>query len=232
MPLPVNEIRTVIAVALCGLLLLLRLDAPRFSAAEYDVEDEAEPMGWLTRLAWPVLAIALAVAAGVALPAGPAAVGLGREAGLSVASIVLGVLGAVAGIAALLVVAWIRYPAWPPRISPRNETPRLAFDAVETAIVDELTFRGVLLGLMLLAGVPAPVAFLVQLLLYGLETRLGRDAATLGMLVEALAIGSLTGVLAIASGGVVAPIVAHVAARFAALELPDSLPPLLAHRPF
>ncbi len=232
MPLPVNEIRTLIAVALCGLLLLLRLDAPRFSAAEYDGADEAGPAGFATRLAWPALAIALAVAAGVALPSGLAAVGLGPEAGLSAPSIVLAVVGAVLGIAALLAVSWVRDPAWPPRVAPPAEAPRLAFDAVETAIVDELTFRGVLLGLLLLAGIPVPVAFLLQLLLYGLETRLGRDTATLGMLVEALALGSLTGVLAIASGGVVAPIVAHVAARFAALELPDSLTPLLPRRPF
>ena len=229
MSLPVNELRTLIAGALGGLLLLLRLDAARFASAEYDSDPEAIDQRGV-RLAWPLMAIVLAIGVGVALPEGLSAIGLGRGSLLSPASIVLAIVGAAVAVVALLGLAWLRGATWPPRLSPPGDTARFAFDSVATAIVDELTFRGVLLGLLLLAGIPAGVAFLVQLLLYGLETRLGRSVATLDMLVEALALGALTGVLAIASGAVLAPIVAHVVARFAALELPDSAPALYPRR--
>jgi hypothetical protein len=37
--MPVDELRTLMAIALSGLLLFVRLDAPRFGSAEYDVEE-------------------------------------------------------------------------------------------------------------------------------------------------------------------------------------------------
>ena len=228
MPMPVDELRTLMAVALAGLLLLLRLDAPRFSAAEYDVEAPDDAIGGLaTRAAWPGLAIVLAVGIALLLPAGPAAVGLGRATLLSFPALAWAIIGSAIGVAAVLGVAWLRERTWPPRLRPREAGPRLAFDAVATAIVDELTFRGVLLGLLLLAGVPPTFAFLVQLVLYGLATRLGRSTATLGLLVEALCLGALTGALALATGGVLAPLVAHAVIRFAALDVAAAPAPLL-----
>lgn len=223
--MPVDELRTLMAIALSGLLLLVRLDAPRFGSAEYDVDDSAG--GRLTRFAWPLLAIVLVAAIAALLPAGPGALGLGTDAATSPATVVLAILGTFAGIAAVLGLARLRAPDWPPRLNPGDEVPRYAFDAVATAIVDELTFRGVLLGLLLLAGVPGGVAFAVQLLLYGLETRLGRSRVTIDLLAEALLLGALTGALALATGSIVAPLVAHAVTRFAALYLADAIPPLL-----
>jgi Type II CAAX prenyl endopeptidase Rce1-like len=223
--MPVDQLRTLMAIALAGLLLLVRLDAPRFGSAEYDVDDSAG--GRLTRLAWPLLAIVLVGAIAALLPAGPGALGLGMDAATSPVTIVLAILGSCAGIAAVLGLARLRAPDWPPRRNPDDEVPRYAFDAVATAIVDELTFRGVLLGLLLLAGLPGGVAFAVQLLLYGLETRLGRSRITIDLLAEALLLGALTGTLALATGSIVAPLVAHAVTRFAALYLADAIPPLL-----
>ncbi len=236
MPVPVDELRTLMAIALAGLLLLLRLDAPRFSSAEYDVEsaDDSEGSGsigaLLTRAAWPLMAIALTAGIAVLLPAGRPAIGLAPGTILSGSTILWAVVGSLVGLGAVLAVARLRDPAWPPRLVPADRSPRLAFDAISTAIVDELTFRGVLLGLLLLAGVPAAIAFLAQLALYGLETRLGRYVATLGLLAEALALGALTGLLALATGGVVAPLVAHAVIRFAALDVTEALPPILPRR--
>ncbi len=238
MPVPVDELRTLMAIALSGLLLLLRLDAPRFSGAEYDVEPseyDVEPSGdsiggLAVRAAWPGLAIVLTAGVALLLPAGRSAVGLGAPTIFSSATIVWVILGSAVGIGAVLGLAWIRVPGWPPRLNPPDAVPRFAFDAVATAIVDELTFRGVLLGLLLLAGLPAWVAFLVQLLVYGIETRLGRYAMTLGLLAEALALGALTGVLAIATGGVAAPLVAHAVIRFVALDVEGALPPIVPRR--
>ncbi len=238
MPVPVDELRTLMAIALSGLLLLLRLDAPRFSGAEYDVErsayDEEPSGGWIGDLAvragWPGLAIVLTAGVALLLPAGRSAVGLGAPTIFSSATIIWTVLGSAVGIGAVLGLAYLREPVWPPRLNARGGVPHRVFDAVATAIVDELTFRGVLLGLLLLAGLPVWIAFLVQLLVYGIETRLGRYAMTLGLLAEALALGALTGVLAIATGGVAAPLMAHAVIRFAALDVEGALPPIVPRR--
>ncbi len=233
MPVPIDELRSLMAVALAGLLLLLRLDAPRFASAEYDSGDGADSVGWrLTRLAWPVLAILLAAGIAILMPAGPAAIGLGAAQASSAASIVLAILGAAVGAGAVVGLAWLLGPSWPPRLPGTSDAVRYAFDAVATAVVDEVTFRGVLLGLLLLVGVPPAVAFLGQLLVYGLETRLGRSSATLGLLAETLALGVLTGLLALATGSIAAPLVAHAVTRFAALDLGDGSPPLLSRRQF
>jgi len=229
--IPVDAIRTVMAVGLAGVLLLLRLDAFRFRAAEYDVDapDDGGP-GILTRLAWPLAALALAAGVAVLLPAGPSAVGLGGDPFLAPGTVLWGLVGAAVGMGAILGLARLREGVWPPRLGAPAETPRFAADAVSTAIVDEMAFRGVLLGLLLLAGVPALLAFFVQLLAYGLETRLGRSRRTLDLLGEALALGALTGILALASGSVIAPLIAHAGARFAALEIPSGLRPLVPGR--
>ena len=227
----VDQLRVLMAIALSGLLLLLRLDAPRFSAAEYDVEQTDDSLGGIvTRLAWPALAVVLVVAIAVLLPAGRSAVGLGRDAVLSLGTFFWAIVGSALGVGAILGLAWIREPVWPPQLRPRDRVPHLAVDAVGTAVVDELTFRGVLLGLLLLAGLPALQAFVIQLLVYGLETRLGRSSRTLDLLAEALALGTVAGLLAIVSGGVVAPLVAHAVTRFAALDVAGGLPPILPRR--
>ncbi|MGO9208129.1 MAG: type II CAAX prenyl endopeptidase Rce1 family protein [Candidatus Limnocylindrales bacterium] len=224
--MPVDEIRTLMAIALAGLLLLLRLDAPRFGSAEYDVDLANNSMGSrLTRLAWPGLAVALVAAIAILLPAGRGAIGLGSASVSSPLTVGLAILGAAVGVGAVVGVARLRSPEWPPRLNPGADAPRFALDSLATAIVDELTFRGVLLGFMLVAGAPPAVAFCVQLLLYGLETRLGRSVVTLDLLLAALLLGALTGMLALATGGVVAPFVAHAATRFAALDVADAIPP-------
>jgi Type II CAAX prenyl endopeptidase Rce1-like len=231
MPVPIDQIRTLMAVALAGLLLLLRLDAPRFRSAEYDLDDVADSLdSRLTRLAWPALAIALVAAIAILLPAGAGAIGLGGSRAASGPTILLAVLGSAVGVGGVLGLTRLRSPAWPPRLVAPSLARRFAFDSLATAIVDELTFRGVLLGFLLLVGVPGVVAFLVQLLLYGLETRLGRSTVTLDLLLEALLLGALTGVLALATGSVVAPLVAHAATRFAAFEFADAVAPLLPGR--
>jgi hypothetical protein len=227
----VDQLRVLMAVALAGLLLLLRLDAPRFSAAEYDTDQTDDSLtGIATRLAWPALAVVIVAGIAALLPAGRSAVGLGAGTIVSPATILWAILGSALGVGAVFGLARMREPIWPPRLRPRGRIPRLAVDAIGTAVVDELTFRGVVLGLLLLAGLAPAEAFLVQLLLYGLETRLGRSTKTLDLLAETLALGFVTGLLALLTGGVVAPLVAHAVTRFAALDVAAGLPPILPRR--
>ena len=225
---PIDDVRALMAIALAGLLLLLRLDAFRFGAAEFDTEPTRDGGGSaFLRVSWPVLAVALTAGVGVLLPAGLPAIGFGSD---GAAVMIWAVCGAAIGIGAVLCVAYLRDPVWPPRRRSPDGSARLALDAVGTAVVDELTFRGVLLGLLLLAGVPPIAAFTLQLLAYGLETRLGRSRATVALLAEALALGALMGVLVLVSGSVLAPLLAHAAIRFAALDVEGGVPPLLPPR--
>jgi len=227
--MPLEELRALLAVVLAGLLLLLRLDAVRFGAAEYEPGPDGDTAGSvLVRVAWPLLAIGIAALIGFLLPAGRAAIGMGGEALGSAETLVLSVLGSVLGVGAVLLAAWLPHRRWPPELIPLRRMPREALDAVGTAIVDEVTFRGVLLGLLLLAGLPPIWAFLIQLLVYTLATRLGASARTLPLMAAALGLGALTGILTLATGGIAAALVAHAVTRFAALIMPEPLTPLVA----
>ncbi len=227
--MPLDELRTVLAIGLAGLVLMLRLDAARFGAAEYDPgpeDDTASTIG--IRLAWPGIAIALVAVIAVILPGGPALLNLDPATFGSTATVGLSVLFGMIGVAIVVFGAWYPLRRWPPPVVSAWQLPREALDAFGTAVVDELAFRGVLLGLMLAAGVPVVFAFLIQLLSYGIATRLGATTRTLPLLCAVMALGAATGWLAILSGGVVGPIFVHTVVRFAALIVrgaPEQLVP-------
>jgi hypothetical protein len=230
-----DELRTLLAIGLAGLLLMLRLDASRFGGAEYDRGPDDPDTGSIAmRLAWPAMAVALTGVIAVILPSGAADVGLDRSTFISAGTIVLSLVGCGLGIGAVLLLGWLADGRWPPVLLGLRQVPAAALDAVGTALVDELAFRGVLLGLLLAGGVPALLAFLIQVLAYGLATRLGASTRTFGLLVEDLLLGAAMGVLTLLSGGVVAAIVVHAVTRFAALavrDVPRSLAPWAVDRP-
>lgn len=230
-----DQLRVLLAIALAGLLLMLRLDARRFGGAEYGPgPDDSESGSVATRIAWPALAVALTAVIAVILPSGAADVGVDRSTFVSGATIALSLLGCGLGIGAVLLLGWLADGRWPPDLLGLREIPAAALDAGGTALVDELTFRGVLMGLLLAAGVPALLALLIQVLAYGIATRLGASARTLGLLVEDLLLGAAMGVLTLLSGGIVAAVVVHAATRFAALavrDMPRSLTPWTVDRP-
>jgi len=88
-------------------------------------------------------------------------------------------------------------------------------NTVATAFIDETAFRGVLLGLLLLAGVNPTLANLSQAILYTLTTRLGAPGRDRYLLLLTLGIGLIGGWLTVATGGIAAAFLGHVITRFA-----------------
>ncbi|MER3417619.1 MAG: hypothetical protein C4343_00475, partial [Chloroflexota bacterium] len=62
-------LRSLVAVGLGLLVVLLRLDAERFGAAEYDEPDPGRPRSLLRRLGWYGVGVMLVLLAGLVHPA-------------------------------------------------------------------------------------------------------------------------------------------------------------------
>lgn len=211
-------IEGLIVLGLLGLLILLRLDAPRFGVAEYD--DSARNRGWrawVRRLAWFALGIALVLVVYWLYPQpitilhldiGGASGGVGRERAMF-----YGLLIGVAGIAAAAVYAWGRYGGI--RLPAPGAYPGAFVNSIGTAIVDEATFRGILLGLMLQMGIGQWVAIGIAAVVYGAATRLTARGRSKGMLVIDVLLALATGWTVIETGGIGAAILGHAITRFA-----------------
>ena len=208
-----EQLRSLVVAGLAGLLILLRLDAARFGAAEYD--DETARAGWrstLRRLSWYLVGIVLAVGiyelhptpvSTLHLSTGPDRLGM----------ILLGLVAGAAGTGVVAAYAWMRYQRF--RLPEYRHYPGAAANAIGTAFIDEVAFRGALLGLTLAAGWPADLAVAFQALLYALVTRLGAPGRSPVMLLISLIIGVVAGLLTTATGGIGAGLLAHAITRFA-----------------
>ncbi len=207
-----EQLRTLLVVGLTGLLILLRRDAVRFGTAEYD--DETAPGGWRTesvRVAWYAVGIGIAALIFLVHPDPVATLNLGMGSD-RVAAILLGLLFGLGGAAVAAGYAWYRYGRL--RLPTPRTYPAAILNSVCTALIDEVAFRGALLGLLLAVGMPALGAVVVQDLLYGLATRLGAPGRSHAMLVLTLGVGAVAGLLTVATGGIGAAVLGHAITRF------------------
>ncbi|HWH24679.1 MAG TPA: CPBP family glutamic-type intramembrane protease [Candidatus Limnocylindria bacterium] len=206
-----REIEILILYALVGMLVLLRFDAGRFGAADYD--DEEAPGGWRTwvrRMSWYLAGIVLIflVFRLHDLPISE----LRLTIGLNFAnSLVVGLIFGLLGTAVAFLYAWWRFGGL--RLPPARRYPAGLVNCVGTAFLDEAVFRGIILGLTLAAGWPVELAVSFQAVLYGLVTRLGGKGRPVGMLILALAVGFVGGWLTINTGGIGAALLAHALTR-------------------
>ena len=201
-----------IALGLVLLLIMLRLDAERFGAAEYD---EASRDGHLPsfrrRMAWYVLGIGLVLAILFVHPQPDVDLFLGTGDRLAA---LLGGLGyAIIGAGQAVAFAWLRYRHL--RLPDVASYPGALVNALATAFIDEAAYRGALFGILLTAGVNPGVANLVQAITYALSTRLGAPGRDRYMLVLALMIGLAGGWLTTVTGGIAAAFLGHAVTRFA-----------------
>jgi Type II CAAX prenyl endopeptidase Rce1-like len=200
-----------IVVGLVLLLIMLRLDAERFGAAEYD---EATRDGHLPslrrRLAWYFLGIGLVVLILIIHPRPREDLFLG--AGDRVKALVYGFLFGVVGAAQAVVFARLRYHHF--RLPDVRSYPGALVNAIATAFIDEAAFRGALFGILLIAGLDATIANVAQAVLYTLATRLGAPGRDRYMLVLTLLIGLAGGWLTAATGGIAAAFLGHAVTRF------------------
>ncbi len=207
-----ETLRSLVAVGLGLLVVLLRFDAERFGAAEYDEPDPGRPRPVLRRLGWYGVGVALVVLAALVHPAPERALRLNPGAD-RLAVVTLGFAYGAIATAQAIAFAWLRYRRL--RLPPARSYPGAALNALGTAFVDEAAFRGILLGSLLVAGVQTDLAILAVALLYGLATRLGAPGREPYMLVLALLAGLAGGWLTVETGGIGAAFLGHAIGRFA-----------------
>jgi hypothetical protein len=210
MDLP-EPLGALVAVGLAALLVMLRFDAERFGAAEYDETTAGHAPPLWRRLAWYGLGAAgiLAIASLHPRPEQDLFLGPGDRGAALLGGFLYGAIGTGQAIA----FAWLRYRHL--RLPDPASYPGALLNSVGTAFVDEGAFRGAILGLMLVGGIDPSVANLTQALLYALSTRLGAPGREPFMLVLALLIGLGGGWLTIATGGIAAAFLGHAVTRFA-----------------
>jgi membrane protease YdiL (CAAX protease family) len=210
----VNDVlQSLILYAFIGLLVLLRFDAHRFGAAEYD--DEEAPGGWrtwLARLSWYVFGIGLVIVIYRLhpLPISVLHLQMGDDRG---GALIVGL--ALAAMGTLIAIGYAYLTLGGLRLPPGRRYPAGLVNSVGTAFIDEAAFRGILLGLLLGSGLPVEVAIGFQALIYGLATRLGARGRPLGPLALALGIGLVTGWVTVETGGIGAALMGHAVTRMA-----------------
>jgi hypothetical protein len=198
-------------IGIVGMMLLLRLDARRFSAAEWDTQD-GEWRVWMGRLTWYAAGVAMALLIFALHPSPVADLNLVLSVDRAEA-MVYGLLFGGAGIVAAFIVAIlvhgrISFPA-PVRI------PGGVLTAVGTAFFDEWLFRGVVLGLLLWLDLPDWLAVVSAAFIYAFAVRAGTGSRGIVMLGLWLAIGLVAGALVITTAGIAAGFVGHAITRFA-----------------
>ena len=197
-------------VGFAALMFLLRLDARRFSAAEWDTED-GDWRVWLPRLSWYAGGVALGLII-FALHPSPVA-----ELNLTLApdrggAMLLGLVYGGAGVIGAFVLAALIYGRFDfPR--PGRYPGGVVF-AIGTAFFDEFLFRGVLLGLLLVLGLPDWLAVGSAAFIYAGAVRAVTGSRGLPLLLNWMVIGVIGGVLVIMTGGIAAAFVGHAITRF------------------
>jgi hypothetical protein len=93
--------------------------------------------------------------------------------------------------------------------------PGAVLNAIGTAFIDEATFRGLVLGFLLLAGINPALAIVVQALLYVLATRTGAPGRSRYVFGLSLFLGIAAGWLTTVTGGIGAAFLGHAVTRIA-----------------
>jgi membrane protease YdiL (CAAX protease family) len=205
-------LRILIAVGLALLLVILRLDAERFNAAEYnDVDRWGRKPSVVRRFAWYILGVLGILAVLQIHPRAESELYLGL--GDRLGAVILGLAYGTIGAAIAASIALIRYQRI--RLPPTGQYPMAILNAVSTAFVDEAIFRGLLFGLLITAGIDPNLANLTQAIIYALATRLGAPGRPWYMLLSVFAMGLMGGWLVGITGGIGAAFLGHAITRVA-----------------
>ncbi len=205
-----DGLRALIAFGLTLLLVMLRFDAERFGAAEYDEPVGGRAPSILRRLAWYGLGVAGIVALLLVHPAPTRDLYFTGGGGQGV---LLGFGLAAAGAGIAVAIAWRRYRHV--RLPGLSQYPGALVNEVATAFMDEAVFRGALLGFLIVGGVDPTLALLAQAAIYTLATRLGAPGREPAMFLLALLIGLVAGWATLLTGGIAAAILGHGVTRVA-----------------
>ncbi len=207
-----EPLRVLMALAIGLFLILLRLDAERFGAAEYDdLDADGNRPSLLRRLAWYVLGV-IGITVVLVLHPAPSSdlyLALGERVGVLVFGLLYGVTGCLIAVG----VAYLRYRQV--RVPGVMSYPGAVINAVSTAFVDEAVFRGIVLGFLTVIGTDPVLAVIAQAMLYALATRVGARGRSTWMLFVMLAMGFAGGFLTVVTGGIGAAFLGQAITRVA-----------------
>jgi membrane protease YdiL (CAAX protease family) len=204
--------RSLITIGLTLLLIMLRLDSEKFGTAEYyEATRDGEQPRIRRRIAWYALGFGLAIAMLYIHPSPQRDLYLGS--GDRLEAVLGGLAYGLLGVLVAVSIASYRYRRI--RFPDAKSYPGALLNSTATAFIDEATFRGALLGLLLLAGVNPTLANIAQALIYVLTTRLGAPGRDRYLLVLTFGMGLLGGWLTVATGGIAAAFIGHTITRFA-----------------
>jgi len=207
-----ETLRVLVALAIAVFLVILRFEAEKFGAAEYDEPTrDGRRSSFLRRLSWILLGFGLVAAMLVVHPA--AADDLGITLGDRGEALLLGFGFGALGTLQAGAYAYYRYGLI--RLPPAWTYPGALLNGIGTAFLDEATFRGAVLGLLLLGGLNPATAVIIQAFLYTLATRTGAPGRGRYMFLLTLVGGLATGWLTTTTGAIGAAFLAHAITRVA-----------------
>ena len=206
-----HTLRILIALGLTLLLVLLRLDAQRFGAAEYDEPVRGQPQSVIRRLTWYLIGIVGVVAILFVHPS--PGIDLHLTVGNPLGALAFGLAFGAAGVAQAVALAGLRYRRL--RFPDFAAYPGAMANQVATAFIDEAVFRGALFGYLLWTGMNPNLAIIVQALVYVLATRLGAPGRDRNLFILTVAIGLVGGWITLVTGGIGASFLAHAITRIA-----------------
>jgi hypothetical protein len=198
-------------IGFVGLMSLMRLDARRFGAAEWD-DAIGDASVWLARLTWYAAGVALGLIIFALHPAPASDLNLAFAPNRGEV-LFLGLLYGAGGTATAFAIAVLTRgrPVFPSSA----RYPGGVVAAVGTAFFDEFLFRGVLLGVLLSLGTPDPVAIIAAAGIYVAAIRASAGGRGLVPLVVALVVGIVGGILVLLTAGIAAALMGHAITRFA-----------------
>lgn len=205
-----DTLRILVGLGMTLLLVMLRLEAERFNAAEYDEPVRGRRPSLVRRLAWYILGVGGVLALLLVHPTAEEDLHLqvGDRSGILLA-LLIGGLGVGQAVAlALLHYRRLRFPNI-------GAYPGALINEILTAFIDEAVFRGAVLGYFLLVTDNTNLAILGQAVIYVLATRLGAPGRDKYMLVVALLIGLVGGWATLVTGGIGAAFLGHAITRVA-----------------
>lgn len=207
------SIEQLLLLAVVGLLIVLRFDARRFGAAEYDDDEGPGGLGlWIRRVSWYAFGLVLILVVYFLHPQPLTVLHLQMGEPRTTALFYGLALGGLGGLYAFA-YAWWRFREL--RLPPAHRYPQGLLNSIVTAFIDEAAFRGILLGLLVASNWPIEYAIAFQAVLYALATRLAGRGRPLGMLWLSLGVGLAAGWVTLETGGIGAAFLGHALTRFA-----------------
>ena len=205
-----QDLRILVGLGLTLLLVMLRVEASQFGAAEYDEPSDGSNPSILRRLAWYILGVGGVLLLLLAHPTAESSLHLqvGDPSGIMIAFLLGGL-----GVGQAVAYAWTYYRRL--RFPDVAAYPGALVNEILTAFIDEAVFRGAVLGYFLWAGAEVRLAVLGQAVMYVLATRLGAPGRDRYMFVVAAFTGLLGGWATIVTGGIGASFLGHAVTRVA-----------------